>query len=191
MAVLTRSPTGRAHRVVVLNASYEVLSVVALHRAVAYLLREKAEIVARRDGAELRSSSGLAIPIPTVVRLLRYVRVPYRHQMPAWTKAGLLRRDRHTCAYCGHRGSTVEHLLPVSRGGHSSWSNTVTACVSCNTRKGNRTPEEAGMALLYRPTVPTVQTALLLALAEPERDALATLGLAPMSPAPASGVLTA
>ena len=69
--------------------------------------------------------------------------------------------------------------MPVSRGGHSTWSNTVVACVGCNTRKGNRTPEEAGMTLQYRPTVPTVQTALLLALAEPERDALALLGLAP------------
>lgn len=174
---MARAPAGRSNRVVVLNASYEVLSVVALHRAVAYLLREKAEIVAQRDGVHLHSSSGLAIPIPTVVRLLRYVRVPYRHQTPSWTKAGLLRRDRHTCAYCGHRGSTVEHLLPVSRGGTSTWDNTVTACVACNTRKGNRTPEEAGMLLLYRPTVPTVQTALLLALAEPERDALELLGL--------------
>lgn len=191
MAALTASAARKSHRVVVLNASYEVLSLVALHRAVAYLLREKAEIVAHRDGAELHSSSGLSIPIPTVVRLLRYVRVPYRHQTPAWTKAGLLRRDRHTCAYCGHRGSTVEHLLPVSRGGHSTWSNTVTACVACNTRKGNRTPEEAGMALLYGPTVPTVQTALLFALAEPERDALATLGLTGQGSAPIRVALTA
>ena len=113
---MARAPTGRTNRVVVLNASYEVLSVVALHRAVAYLLREKAEIVAQRDGAAMHSSSGLSIPVPTVVRLLRYVRVPYRHQVPAWTKAGLLRRDRHTCAYCGHRGATVEHLVPGVQG---------------------------------------------------------------------------
>jgi 5-methylcytosine-specific restriction endonuclease McrA len=188
---MARAPTGRTNRVVVLNASYEVLSVVALHRAVAYLRREKAEIVAQRDGAAMHSSSGLSIPVPTVVRLLRYVRVPYRHQVPAWTKAGLLRRDRHTCAYCGHRGATVEHLVPVSRGGRSTWANTVVACVSCNTRKGNRTPEEAGMVLLRRPTIPTVQTALLLGLADTERDVLDALGLAGHAPAFGHEVRTA
>jgi 5-methylcytosine-specific restriction endonuclease McrA len=167
----------RSDRVVVLNASYEVLSVVGVHRAIAYLLREKAEIVAERDGVAVHSSSGIRIPVPTVVRLLRYVRVPYRHRVPAWSKAGLLRRDQHTCAYCGRRGSTVEHLLPVSRGGRSTWTNTVIACLPCNTRKRDRTPAEARMPLLYPPTVPTVQTALLLALAEPERSVLAGLGL--------------
>lgn len=174
---MARISTSRSDRVVVLNASYELLSVVGVHRAIAYLLREKAEIVAERDGVALHSSSGVRIPVPSVVRLLRYVRVPYRHQVPAWTKAGLLRRDGHTCAYCGHRGSTVEHVLPVSRGGRSTWANTVIACLPCNTRKGDRTPQEARMPLLRQPTVPTVQTALLLALAERERDVLAGLGL--------------
>ena len=175
---MSRPPAARSDRVIVLNASYEILSVVGVHRAVAYLLREKAEIVAQRDGVQIHSSSGVAIPVPTVVRLLRYVRVPYRHQTPPWTKAGLMRRDQHTCAYCGKRGSTVEHLLPVSRGGRSTWVNTVVACVPCNTRKGDRTPDEASMPLQFQPTTPTVETALLLALAEPERTALAGLGLA-------------
>lgn len=174
---MARISASRLDRVVVLNASYELLSVVGVHRAIAYLLREKAEIVAERDGVALHSSSGVSIPVPTVVRLLRYVRVPYRHQVPAWSKAGLLRRDRHTCGYCGRRGSTVEHLMPVSRGGQSTWSNTVIACLPCNTRKGDRTPQEARMPLLRPPTIPTVQTALLLALAERERDVLAGLGL--------------
>ncbi len=166
-------------RVVVLNASYELLSVVGVHRAIVYVLREKAEIVAERDGAILRSSSGFQLPVPSVVRLRRYVRVPYRHRVPSWSKAGLLRRDQHTCAYCGRRGSTVEHLLPSSRGGPTTWMNTVIACVDCNARKRNRTPAEAKMRLLRPPTVPTVQTALLLALAQPERAVLADLGLVP------------
>ncbi len=174
---MSRSVLTRSDRVVVLNASYELLSVVGVHRAIAYLLREKAEIVAERDGVALHASSGSRIPVPTVVRLLRYVRVPYRHQVPSWSKAGLLRRDGHLCAYCGRRGSTVEHLLPVSRGGRSTWTNTVVACLACNTRKGDRTPQEAHMLLLRHPTVPTVQTALLLALAERERNVLAGLGL--------------
>lgn len=173
-------PSARSDRVVVLNASYEVLSVVTVHRAIAYVLREKAVVIAERDGARLRSASGLELPVPSIVRLTRYIRVPYRYRIPNWSKAGLLRRDGHRCAYCGGHGSTVDHILPVSRGGPSSWPNTVIACVACNTRKGNRTPQEAHMVLRRTPSTPTVQTALLLALAERERDALAELGLVPV-----------
>lgn len=174
---MARLPSARTDRVVVLNASYEILSVVTVHRAIVYVMREKAVVVAERQGESLRSASGLEMAVPSVVRLKRYIRVPYRHRVPPWSKAGLLRRDGHVCAYCLGRGSTVEHLLPVSRGGPSTWQNTVIACVPCNTRKGNRTPAEAQMVLRRMPTVPTVQTALLLALAEPERDALVGLGL--------------
>lgn len=170
-------PAARSDRVVVLNASYEILSIVTVHRAIAYILREKAEIVVERPGESLRSASGFEMSIPSVVRLKRYIRLPYRHRIPAWSKTGLLRRDGHVCSYCLGRGSTVDHLLPVSRGGLSTWQNTVIACVPCNTKKSNRTPTEAHMALQRQPTVPTVQTALLLALAEPERLALAGLGL--------------
>lgn len=172
-------PPTMSTRVVVLNASYEILSVVGLHRAVAYLLREKAEIVVERDGASLRSPSGFELPVPSVVRLRRYIRMPYHHRVPSWSKNGLMRRDQHCCAYCGKRGNTVDHLIPVSRGGGSTWQNTVIACVACNGRKGSRTPAEARMSLRYPPTVPTVQSALLLALAASERDALAGLGLVP------------
>lgn len=168
-----------AERVVVLNASYELLSVVGLRRAVAYLLREKAEVVVQREGRSLHSACGMEIPIPSIVRLKRYIRLPYRQHVPAWSKAGLLRRDGHVCAYCGRRAATVEHLHPVSRGGQSTWLNTVIACVECNTRKGNRTPQEANMVLRRQPTVPTVQTALLFALAESQRQELNALGLVP------------
>lgn len=174
---MARIPSARSDRVVVLNASYEILSLVTVHRAIAYVLREKAEVVAARTGESLRSASGLEIEVPQVVRLKRYIRLPYRQRTPAWSKAGLLRRDGHICSYCLGRGSTVDHVLPVSRGGLSTWQNTVIACVVCNTRKGNKTPPEAHMMLHRPPTVPTVQTALLLALAEPERVILAGLGL--------------
>lgn len=174
---MARIPSATSDRVVVLNASYEVLSVVTMHRALAYVLLEKAEVVAARPGEHLRSASGMHLPIPSVVRLKRYIRLPYHSRIPAWSKAGLLRRDGHVCAYCGGPGTTVEHLLPVSRGGPSTWQNTVIACVPCNSRKGNRTPAEAHMALRRPPTVPTVYSALLLALAPLERDALRGLGL--------------
>lgn len=174
---MARIPPTKSDRVVVLNASYEVLSVVTLHRAIAYILLEKAELVAARSGEPLRSASGMQMPIPSVVRLKRFIRLPYRNRVPTWSKAGLLRRDGHQCAYCDGHGSTVDHLHPVSRGGTSTWQNTVIACVACNTRKGSRTPVEAQMPLHRHPTVPTVQSALLLALAERERSTLVGLGL--------------
>jgi 5-methylcytosine-specific restriction endonuclease McrA len=85
---------------------------------------------------------------------------------PAFTKARLLRRDRHTCAYCGQvfgeSQLQCEHILPQSRGGGWTWMNLVAACAGCNGRKGARTPEEAGMPLLYLPYVPTRHEAFLL-----------------------------
>lgn len=82
-------------------------------------------------------------------------RIPSGHAHVGITKHRLFLRDRHLCAYCGTAFAdtdlTVEHILPVSRGGRMSWTNVVTACRSCNTRKGNRTPEEARMPLLYVP----------------------------------------
>jgi 5-methylcytosine-specific restriction endonuclease McrA len=82
-------------------------------------------------------------------------RIPFGHAHVGLTKHRLFARDRHICAYCGGHFPelelTVEHILPVSRGGRHEWTNVVTACRSCNTRKGNRRPEEARMPLLYVP----------------------------------------
>lgn len=164
-------------RVLVLNATYELLCVVAVRRAVVYLLRDKAVMVASHNGSALHSASGMVVQIPSVVRLRRYVRIPHRNRVPTWSKAGLLRRDGHICAYCGGRGSTVEHLLPVSRGGPSTWQNTVIACRDCNVRKGDRTPAEAHMTLRRAPTVPTMESALLRTLVDAEKAQLAALGL--------------
>ena len=82
------------------------------------------------------------LPTPLVVRLLKFVRVPYRRKLP-WSRRGVLERDRHRCVYCAGRASTVDHLVPVSRGGEErSWLNTVSACVPCNQAKADRTPDE-------------------------------------------------
>jgi 5-methylcytosine-specific restriction endonuclease McrA len=74
---------------------------------------------------------------------------------PAWSRAGVLQRDGRTCAYCGRTATTIDHVLPRSRGGANSWLNTVAACGSCNHRKGDRTPAEARMPLRLKPTAPT------------------------------------
>jgi 5-methylcytosine-specific restriction endonuclease McrA len=141
--------------VLLLNATYEPLALLSLRRAAKLLLKERAEPVSTRS-LDL-AGSDITIPVPSVMRLKYYVYIPYR-RLPAWTRKGLLARDRSTCAYCGRRCSTqeatVDHVLPVSRGGRSTWENTVVACFPCNQRKADRTPAEAGMPLLIEPVAP-------------------------------------
>jgi 5-methylcytosine-specific restriction endonuclease McrA len=139
----------------VLNATYEPLSIISVRRAVVLLLKEKAEIVEAAE-AELRSEH-ISMPMPLVIRLIYYVRIPYRVSLPV-TRRTVLARDHYTCQYCGKQPSrkdlTVDHIVPRSRGGDTTWNNVVTACQCCNGRKGNRTPEEANMRLRAMPAQP-------------------------------------
>lgn len=140
-------------RVLILNASFEPLHVCSVKRAIALLMHEVAERV-EDAGAVLRTPT-TAVPVPSVVRLKRYVRRPHRHRV-AFNRRNLFRRDDHRCQYCGRRGSdlTLDHVLPRSRGGATSWENVVACCRSCNARKRDRTPEEASMALARAPSAP-------------------------------------
>ncbi|WP_165985394.1 HNH endonuclease [Streptomyces sp. YIM 98790] len=146
----------------VLNASYEPLSTVTLRRAVVLVMQEKAVVEQEHPSLHLRSAA-LELPVPRVIRLRRYVRVPFRQRVP-WSRRGVLVRDRHRCAYCGRRATTVDHLVPRSRGGGDTWLNTVAACADDNRRKADRTPAQAGMRLLREPYEPSPAHALLLAL---------------------------
>lgn len=141
--------------VLVLNASFEPLSVVSVKRAIVLLLKEKAEIVEAAE-AVLRSEH-ITFPKPLVIRLVYYVRIPYRVSFPISRRA-LLIRDQYTCQYCGVQPSskelTVDHVIPRSQGGEMTWENVVIACKPCNNRKGNRTPTEANMRLLSQPRRP-------------------------------------
>ena len=119
-------------RVLVLNASYEPLSVVPVRRAVALLLRKKAEVVEATERA-LRSMH-LAIEWPLVIRLVYYVRIGTLSRPAPFTRRGVLLRDR-ICQYCGTSSDlTIDHVRPLSRGGASSWDNCVAACGPCNRR---------------------------------------------------------
>ena len=141
--------------VLVLNATYEPLNVVSVRRAVLLLLKEKAEIVEAAE-AWLRSEQ-MALPVPIVIRLVYYVRLPRRFSLPV-SRRTVMARDHYTCQYCGGQPGkarlTVDHVVPRSRGGETHWENVVTACGPCNRRKGNRTPEEARMMLRCRPRRP-------------------------------------
>lgn len=154
----------------VLNASFEPLSTVTLNRAVVLVLTDKAVVEQAHPGLRVRAAA-VEIPVPRVIRLCRYVRVPFRRQAP-WSRRGVLVRDQHRCAYCGRRATTVDHVVPRAQGGRDSWLNTVASCAMDNHRKADRTPEEAGMPLLRQPFEPTPADAMLLALG---RDGMASL----------------
>jgi len=150
-------------RVLVLNATYEPLSVISIRRAVVLLLKEKAEIVEAAE-AWLRSERE-SLPVPLVIRLVYYVRIPRRFSLPL-SRRTVLARDHYTCQYCGERVSranlTLDHVIPRSRGGETGWENVVAACGPCNRRKGDRTPEEAGMPLYRQPRRPRYLALTLL-----------------------------
>jgi 5-methylcytosine-specific restriction endonuclease McrA len=138
-------------RALVLNATYEPLSIVSSRRAVVLVLREKADMVERGDGA-LRSAS-MAVPVPSVIRLRTFVRVPYQRRVPLNRRA-IFARDGGKCQYCGGGAENVDHVVPRSGGGRHTWENVVAACRRCNTRKGNRSPDEAGLSLRRQPRAP-------------------------------------
>lgn len=137
--------------VLVINADLGPLHRVPLKHAIRMLFRQVAEI------HEAQPDQLIGIyPIPTVVRLVRYVVTKWRYaKAPGWSKSGVLARDGRRCGYCGGHARTVDHIRPRSQGGGNTWANTIAACDGCNQRKANRTPREAGMVLLRQPTVPT------------------------------------
>lgn len=144
-------------QVTLLNASYEPLGSVSFKHAVRMLFREVAIVEEGRDDRMIGPH-----PWPVVIRLVRYVAARWLYREAAWSRQNVLRRDRHTCAYCGGRAETVDHVLPASRGGRWEWANTVAACEPCNSRKGDRMPAEAAMPLRFEPFVPTrAQLAML------------------------------
>jgi 5-methylcytosine-specific restriction endonuclease McrA len=142
-------------QVLVLNADMQPLQRVSLRHAVRMLVRQVAEV----HDYEPDRIIGVW-PMPTVVRLVRYVVTKWRHSKgPAWSRRGVLTRDGRQCGYCPQPATTVDHIVPRSQGGGNTWGNTVSACYDCNQRKADRTPAQAGMVLRIRPTSPTWSTA--------------------------------
>jgi len=140
-------------KVLILNQNYEPMSVINVRKAVVLLFLGKAELIASVDGKRVRAVS-MSMPFPSIVRVSVYVRIPYKRII--LSRKNILRRDGHRCQYCG-RGDlplTVDHVLPLSRGGDDTWENLVCACVGCNNRKGDRTPQESNMPLRRNPLRP-------------------------------------
>ena len=130
----------------------EILGRVDLHHAIRMLHRKVAVVREAVPGQRFGPH-----PMPRAVELVRYVYARWLYageQRP--TREAVLRRDRHRCAYCGKRGDTIDHILPRAQGGSNTWVNLVTACFTCNGRKDNRTPKQAGMPLLFEPREPSL-----------------------------------
>jgi 5-methylcytosine-specific restriction endonuclease McrA len=146
--------TGSSGRVLVLNASYEPINVCTVRRAAVLILKNRAEILEEGDWALHAESVTLARPV--VIRLLAYVRIPRDAHRRKITRRAVFARDRWTCQYCGHeRGNlTVDHVVPRSKGGRSTWDNIVTCCAPCNRRKGDRLPVQAKMVPARKPKAP-------------------------------------
>lgn len=151
-------------RVLLLNGrSWEPLAVISVPRAINLLLADKATVV-EQTGIYLRTIRD-QFPVPSVIALRSYVNVPRRQAH--WSRRGVLVRDSYICIYCGCQpGSTVrgkmmvksdftvDHIVPKSRGGKDQWTNTACACSTCNHRKSDRLPHEAGMKLAWEPKTP-------------------------------------
>jgi 5-methylcytosine-specific restriction endonuclease McrA len=147
-------------RALVLNASFEPLSVVTARRALVLVLSEKA-ILLEGSGAELHSARQ-TFAEPSVVKLLVYVRVPHQTRV-AVTRRSVFVRDGHRCQYCGAQAENIDHVVPRSRGGTHSWENVVACCRRCNTRKEDQLLEEAGFHLSHQPRAPRSRLWLLAA----------------------------
>jgi 5-methylcytosine-specific restriction endonuclease McrA len=153
-----RKPAVMQEPVLVLNATFEPINVTAVRRAMVLMLKGVAQ--AEELNHTRVHSATRELPVPSVIRLLAYRHIP--QQTRALSRKNILLRDRNTCQFCKRTlpasELTLDHVVPRSRGGRSSWENLVACCYQCNNRKGDRTPEEAGLALARRPRPFTLHT---------------------------------
>jgi len=188
------------HSVLVLNRAYVAVHVINVRRAFSLLCRELAEVIHIEDGqyanysfeswreiGELRGAFrdpnqdwiravNFEIQVPRVIRLLAFDRVP--KQTIRFNRRNLFARDGNRCQYCGKHFPTSElsldHVIPKSRNGPTSWDNIVCSCVACNVRKGGRTPHEAHMKLIRHPVKPKRSPLLAIKLGNPKYESWKT-----------------
>ncbi|AWW31522.1 HNH endonuclease [Echinicola strongylocentroti] len=141
-------------KVLVLNLDHTPIAVVNVQKAMILTLLEKVSVLADYPLLSIRTIDR-EFKYPAVVRLDEYKNVPYRGVL--LTRSNLFKRDDNECQYCGSpKHLTVDHVIPRSKGGKSSWTNLITACHRCNVQKGDKTPEEVGMLMRKKPFKPTL-----------------------------------
>lgn len=139
-------------KTLLLNGDYTPLSTISVERAMILLMTEKVEILHAKSGKYINTVKD-KYPFPEVVRLKFFVYIKNKEIMP--TKGNIFRRDGNTCQYCGSKKDlTIDHVVPVSKGGKSTWTNMVTACHKCNNKKGDKSLEEIGYKLHNMPRKP-------------------------------------
>jgi len=138
-------------QVLLLNSSYEPLNICSWQRAMVLMVKGKAVAIEESETQKVHPNRDINLPL--VVRLLYYVKIPYK-DIP-FTRKNVLHRDNYECQYCGTKQAlTIDHVMPRSRGGRDEWTNVVAACQKCNIKKGSKTPEEANMPLQRSPLKP-------------------------------------
>jgi 5-methylcytosine-specific restriction endonuclease McrA len=147
---------------ILLNADYTFLNVVHWKRAICLLVKGKAEALSYSDHVVRNAEETHIMKIPSVLKLVKLIRYLYRNKVP-FSKKNIFIRDGYTCVYCDSKdGLTIDHIIPVSRGGKSTFENCVAACRTCNHKKGNKTPSEANMYMKKQPYAPTISEFIYL-----------------------------
>lgn len=150
----------RMDKVLVLNSDFTPLNVTDTRRGFILVMKGKAEIV-KEDTKKIITTVGEFVR-PIIIRLLNYI--GFRNNGIKVNRKRVIKRDGGKCCYCGKdKNLTIDHLIPRSRGGTNTWTNLVTSCFRCNSNKGDKTPEEAGMKLLKKPYEPTIFSSILSA----------------------------
>ena len=143
-------------RTLLLNATFEPLKIISWQRAITLLTQGKVEVIDFYD-RDIRGIS-ITFKLPSILRLLKLVKVRRASREVRFSRANIYQRDKYTCQYCGIKypaeDLTFDHVVPQVQGGQATWENIVTACLSCNNRKGGRTPQQAGMRLIRPPLKP-------------------------------------
>jgi 5-methylcytosine-specific restriction endonuclease McrA len=151
------------NQTIVLNADYRPVGTISWQKAITLVWKGKAEVLKHSERIIQTVNKTVTIFMPMLIRLLKFVRMIYRHKVP-FNKRNVYLRDDFECQYCGDKSTklTLDHITPRSKGGQSTFDNVVTACFSCNNKKDDRTPEKAGMFLRKRPTTPTIHEFMLI-----------------------------
>lgn len=141
-------------KTLLLNQSHEVLSFITFRRAIKLVLKEKVEVISAWNQQYFWDNGH--IKHPAILRLKYYVNLS--NIQARFSRRSVFRRDSYVCQYCGkslrNSEATLDHIIPTSQGGKSTWLNSLTACLECNLKKANRTPEQAGLIPLSQPVIP-------------------------------------
>ncbi|MBW1698413.1 MAG: HNH endonuclease [Deltaproteobacteria bacterium] len=163
---------------VLLNADYSFLNIVDWRRAICLMIKNKVEVVSYSDRI-VKGAEGLVMKVPAVIKLIKFIRAIYRTKVN-FSKRNILIRDGFRCVYCGKstKDLTLDHIIPRSRGGKSTFENCVACCKACNHKKGGKTPSESNMFFKIKPYHPTISEFFRLRLRNLGiDDLLAQIGL--------------